>query len=146
MFMVILLLWSSFNLGLKMDRKLQTVNTLKLREMSRKRFTSYTSPTLAWEMMEYTLLLPQTVGERVARLQNFTCIVSRVNLAMCIICWYCHGPLLLLKSEHKLLQLCYLYQLVFAANLINIPTVACVYLVDVAVVYWAMACDRSHSV
>ena len=63
-----------------MERKLKTVNTLKLREMLRRRFTSCTSPILAWEMMEYTLLLPQTVGERVVRLQNFMYIVSRVNL------------------------------------------------------------------
>ena len=103
MCMVFFLFLKFFNLGLKMDRKLKTVNTLKLREMLRRRFTSYTSLTLAWEMMECTLLLPQTVGERVARLQNFMYIVSRVTLTMCIICWYCHAPLLLLKSSHKLL-------------------------------------------
>jgi hypothetical protein len=59
-----------------MERKLKTVNTPKLREMLRRRFTNYTSLTLAWEMMEYTLLLPQTVGERAARLQNFMYTVS----------------------------------------------------------------------
>jgi len=69
-----------------MERKLKTVNTLKLREMLRTRFTSYTSLTLAWEMMEYTLLLPQTVGERVARLQNFMYIVSRLTIPVRIIC------------------------------------------------------------
>jgi len=69
-----------------MERKLKTVNTLKLREMLRRRFTSYTSLTLAWVMMEYTLLLPPTVGERVARLQNFMYIVSRVILTVCIVC------------------------------------------------------------
>lgn len=151
-FITLLCLWcscyflSSFNLGLKMERKLKTVNTLKLREMLRRRFTSYTSLTLVWEMMEYTLLLPQTVGERVARLQNFMYIVSRVILTVGIICWYCRAPLLLLKSEHKLLQLFYFYQLVFAANLVSIPTVACVYLVYVAVVYWTQACGSYHSV
>lgn len=77
-----------------MERKLKTVNTLKLREMLRTRFTSYTSLTLAWEMMEYTLLLPQTVGERVARLQNFMYIVSRLTIPVRIICWYCQAPLL----------------------------------------------------
>jgi hypothetical protein len=69
-----------------MDRKLNTMNTLKLREMLRKRFTSFTSLTLAWEMMEYTLLLPQTAEERVARPQNSMYIVSRVIISICIIC------------------------------------------------------------
>lgn len=75
-------IWSSFNLGLKMERKLKTQNTLKLREILRRRFTSFTSLTLIWEIMELTLLLPPTVKERVARPQNSTYIVSRVILSL----------------------------------------------------------------
>ena len=63
-----------------MDRKLKTVNTPESREMLRRRFTSFTSLILAWEMMEHTLLLPQIVGERAARLQNSMCIVSGVTV------------------------------------------------------------------
>lgn len=75
-------IWSSFNLGLKMERKLKTQNTLKLREILRRRFTSFTSLTLAWEIMERTLLLPPTVKERVVRPQNSTYIVSRFILSL----------------------------------------------------------------
>lgn len=75
-------IWSSFNLGLKMERKLKTQNTQKLREILWRRFTSFTSLTLAWEMMEHTLLLLPTVRERVARPQNSTYIVSRFILSI----------------------------------------------------------------
>jgi hypothetical protein len=65
-----------------MEKKLKTQNILKLREILRRRFTSFTSLTLAWEMKEHTLLLPPTVRARVARLQNSTYIVSRFILRM----------------------------------------------------------------
>jgi len=138
--------WSSFNLGLKMERKLKTVNTLKLREMLRRRFTSYTSLTLAWEMMEYTLLLPQTVGERVARLQNFMYIVSTVTLTVCIICWYCQAPLL--TSEIRIQAPSTV--LLLPASLCSKP---CQYSSSCMCIFggccrsfWTKACVRSRSV